>query len=150
MGAMKVDPEKSEKSDQESVSGIIGRLLQHIVALLEARMDLTRQEIRGALRDVGISLLLLVAALSLLLLMIPIAVAVLILVLAQILAPWLATAIVLVIMVAVCARLVLVARIRRKRRRLNFLTSLRQDGKAIRQALERPRRRPWVRPTTTG
>src|SRR5713101_5270080 len=133
MGAMKVDPEKSEKSDQESVSGIIGRLLQHIVALLEARMDLTRQEIRGALRDVGISLLLLVAALSLLLLMIPIAVA------AQILAPWLATAIVLVIMVAVVATLVLVARIRLKRRRLNFLTSLREDWKAIRQALERQR-----------
>ncbi len=139
MGAMMVDPEKSEKSDQESVSGIIGRLLQHIVALLEARMDLTRQEIRGALRDVGISLLLLVAALSLLLLMIPIAVAVLILVLAQILAPWLATAIVLVIMVAVVATLVLVARIRLKRRRLNFLTSLREDWKAIRQALERQR-----------
>ncbi len=133
---MTVEP---ETPSQESVSGIVSRLLQHITALLEARMDLTRQEIRGALRDVAIALLLLVAALSLVLLMVPIAVAVLILVLAQILAPWLASAIVLVIMVAVVTTLVLVARLRLRRRRLNFLHSLREDWRAIRQALDRQR-----------
>lgn len=134
-----VEPDKPEKSEQESMTGILSRLLQHIVALLEARVDLTRQEIRGALRDVAITLVLLVAALSLIALTVPIAVVVLVLILAQVLPSWMATAIVLVLMVAVVAILVLVARMRLKRRRLNFLTNLREDWKAIRQALERQR-----------
>src|SRR5439155_1676463 len=79
----------------EAVTSVVGRLLQHIVALLEARVDLTRQEMRASLRDVAIALFLLIAALALVLLMIPVLVGVLILVLAQVVAPWLATAIVL-------------------------------------------------------
>ncbi len=131
-----VDP---ESSGSESITGMLGRLLHNIVALLEARADLTRKEMRTALRDVAIALLLLVGALALVLLMVPVAVAVLILVLAQILPPWLATAIVLVVMVAAVAVLVLVARLRLRRRRWTFLTGLREDWRAIRQALERQR-----------
>lgn len=137
---MAVDPE----SGSESITGVLGRLLHNIVALLEARADLTRKEMRTALRDVAIALFLLVGALALVLLMVPVAVAVLILVLAQILPPWLATAIVLVLMVGVVAVLVLVARLRLRRRPWwTFLGGLREDWRAIwnafRQALERPR-----------
>ncbi len=123
----------------ESTIGVIGRLLQHIAALVEARADLTQQEVRAALRDVAIALFLLVAALALVLLMVPVAVAVLILALTQVVPVWLATAIVLAAMVLVIAVLVLAARLRLRRRRLTFLNGLREDWRLIRQALERQR-----------
>src|SRR5206468_3530606 len=108
--------EEPQSSGSEAVTSVVGRLLQHIVALLEARVDLTRQEMRASLRDVAIALFLLIAGLALLLLMIPVLVAVLILVLAQVVAPWLATAIVLAGMLAIAAVLLLVGRRRRRRR----------------------------------
>src|SRR5712692_184931 len=137
MEALTVDP---ESSGSESITGVVGRLLQNIVALLEARVDLTRQEVRAALRDVAIALFLLVAALALILLIIPVAVAVLVLVLVQAQVPaWLATAIVLAMMLAVVAVLLVVARLRLRKRRLAFLAGLREDWRGIRQALERQR-----------
>src|SRR2546428_531792 len=68
--------EEPQSSGSEPVTSVVGRLLQHIVALLEARVDLTRQEMRASLRDVAIALFLLIAGLALLLLMIPVLVAV--------------------------------------------------------------------------
>ena len=131
--------EDPQSAGSEPVTSVVGRLLQHIVALLEARVDLTRQEMRAALRDVAISLFLLVAALALVLLMIPVAVAVLVLVLAQVLPVWLATAIVLGVMLMIVAVLLIVARFRLRKRRLTVLAGLREDWRAIRQALERQR-----------
>jgi len=128
-------PTNEPAAGSESMTGIVGRLLHNVVALIEARAELTRQEMRTALRDVAIALLLLVAALALVLLMVPVAVAVLILVLAQILPAWLATAIVLAVMVAAVAVLVLVARLRLRRRRWTFLSGLREDWDAIWRAV---------------
>lgn len=128
-----------ESSGSEPVTGIIGRLLQRIAALLEARVDLTRQEIRTALRDIIILLLLLVAAVALVLLIVPVAVAVLVLVLAQVWPAWLATAVVLAGLIVIAAVLLLVARFRWRKRRLTFLVSLREDWQAIKQALGRSR-----------
>lgn len=128
-----------ESTGSESFIGTIGRLLQNIVALVEARADLTREEVRAALRDIAIALFLLVAALALVLLMVPVAVAVLILALAQVVPAWQATAIVLAVMAVVITALVLVARLRLRRRRLTFLNGLREDWRVIRQALERQR-----------
>src|SRR3989442_1443208 len=54
--------EEPQSAGSDPVTSVVGRLLQHIVALLEARVDLTRQEMRAALRDVAISLFLLVSA----------------------------------------------------------------------------------------
>ena len=59
--------EEPQSSGSEPVTSVVGRLLQHIVALLEARVDLTRQEMRASLRDVAIALFLLIAGLALLL-----------------------------------------------------------------------------------
>src|SRR5437773_47178 len=56
--------EEPQSSGSEAVTSVVGRLLQHIVALLEARVDLTRQEMRASLRDVAIALFLLIAALA--------------------------------------------------------------------------------------
>src|SRR5947208_16555207 len=95
--------EEPQSSGSEAVTSVVGRLLQHIVALLEARVDLTRQEMRASMRDVAIALFLLIAALALVLLMIPVVVGVLILDLAQAVAPWLATAIALPGMLALPA-----------------------------------------------
>lgn len=131
--------QEPQPSGSESVTSVVGRLLQHIVALLEARVDLTRQEMRASLRDAAIALILLVAALVLALLMIPVLVAVLILVLAQVVAPWLATAIVLAGMLAIAAILLLVARLRLRKRPLAFFAGLREDWRLIRRALERQR-----------
>jgi undecaprenyl pyrophosphate phosphatase UppP len=130
-----------ESPESEPVTSVVGRLLQHIVALIEARADLTRQEMRAALRDVAIALFLLVSALALVLLMIPVAVAVLILVLAQVLPTWLATVTVLAVMLAVAAVLLLVARfrLRKRKRRLTFLTGLWEDLRIIWKSLERQR-----------
>src|SRR5438552_16192745 len=83
--------EEPQSSGSEAVTSVVGRLLQHIVALLEARVDLTRQEVRALLRDVAIALFLLMVALALVLLTIPVLVGVLILVLAQDVASLLAT-----------------------------------------------------------
>src|SRR3989454_11412978 len=134
--------EDPQSAGSEPVTSVVGRLLQHLVALLEARVDLTRQEMRAALRDVAISLFLLVAALALVLLMIPVAVAVLVLVLAQVLPTWLATAIVLGVMLAIVTVLLIVARLRLRKRRLTVLAGLREDWRAIRPAVgaERLRR----------
>src|SRR5436309_11599831 len=52
--------EEPQSSGSEPVTSVVGRLLQHIVALLEARVDLTRQEMRASLRDVAIALFLLI------------------------------------------------------------------------------------------
>src|SRR2546428_5053730 len=134
--------EDPQSAGSEPVTSVVGRLLQHIVALLEARVDLTRQEMRAALRDVAISLFLLVAALALVLLMIPVAVAVLVLVLAQVLPVWLATAIVLGVMLTIVAVLLIVARLRLRKRRLTVLAGLREDWRGNRQVLGRERRHP--------
>src|SRR2546425_3173331 len=133
--------EEPQSAGSDPVTSVVGRLLQHIVALLEARVDLTRQEMRAALRDVAISLFLLVSALALVLLMIPVAVAVLVLVLAQVLPVWLATAIVLGVMLMIVAVLLIVARFRLRKRRLTVLAGLREDWRAIRPAVERERGR---------
>ena len=131
--------EEPQSSGSEAVTSVVGRLLQHIVALLEARVDLTRQEMRASLRDVAIALFLLIAALALVLLMIPVLVGVLILVLAQVVAPWLATAIALAGMLAIAAVLLLVARLRLRKRPFAFFAGLREDWRLIRRALERQR-----------
>src|SRR2546428_6324934 len=122
--------EDPQSAGSEPVTSVVGRLLQHIVALLEARVDLTRQEMRAALRDVAISLFLLVAALALVLLMIPVAVAVLVLVLAQVLPVWLATAIVLGGKLTIVAVLLIVARLRLRKRRLPVLAGPPEDSRA--------------------
>src|SRR5438093_57243 len=57
--------EEPQSSGSEPVTSVVGRLLQHVVALLEARVDLTRQEMRASLRDVAIALFLLIAGLAL-------------------------------------------------------------------------------------
>src|SRR2546428_1588120 len=129
--------EGPQSAGSEPVTSVVGRLLQHIVALLEARVDLTRQEMRTALRDVAISLFLLVSALALVLLMIPVAVAVLVLVLAQVLPTWLATAIVLGVMLAIVTVLLIVARLRLRKRRLTVLAGLREDWRAVPPAVGR-------------
>src|SRR2546428_4307318 len=134
--------EEPQSAGSDPVTSVVGRLLQHIVALLEARVDLTRQEMRAALRDVAISLSLLVSALALVLLMIPVAVAVLVLVLAQVLPVWLATAIVLGVILTIVAVLLIVARFRLRKRRLTVLAGLREDWRAVPQAFERQR---WSR-----
>src|SRR5436309_15842972 len=103
--------EEPQSSGSEAVTSVVGRLLQHIVALLEARVDLTRQEMRASLRDVAIALFLLIARPPSLLLLIPVVVEVLILVLAQGVAPWLASAIVLAGMLAIAAELQRVGRL---------------------------------------
>src|SRR2546428_12401656 len=133
--------EDPQSAGSDPVTSVVGRLLQHIVALLEARVDLTRQEMRAALRDVAISLSLLVSALALVLLMIPVAVAVLVLVLAQVLPVWLATAIVLGVMLMIVAVLLIVARFRLRKRRLTVLAGLREDWRAERPAVAGPGRR---------
>ncbi len=107
--------EEPQSSGSEPVTSVVGRLLQHIVALLEARVDLTRQEMRASLRDVAIALL------------------------AQVVAPWLATAIVLAGMLAIAAVLLLVGRLRLRRRPFAFFAGLREDWRLIRRALERQR-----------
>lgn len=131
--------EEPQSGDSEPVTSVVGRLLQHFIALLEARVDLTRQEMRASLRDVAIALFLLIAALALVLLMIPVLVAVLILVLAQVLPPWQATVIVLAGMLIIAAILLLVARLRLRRRPFAFFAGLREDWRLIRRALERQR-----------
>src|SRR5437867_3409149 len=60
--------EEPQSSGSEAVTSVVGRLLQHIVALLEARADVTRQEMRAALRDVAIALFSLIVSRALLLL----------------------------------------------------------------------------------
>src|SRR5256712_11735758 len=127
--------EDPQSAGSEPVTSVVGRLLQHIVALLEARVDLTRQEMRTALRDVAISLFLLVSALALVLLMIPVAVAVLVLALAQGLPTWLATAIVLGVMLAIVTVLLIVARLRLRKRPLTGLGGLREDRRGSTPAL---------------
>src|SRR3989475_1433644 len=131
--------EEPQSAGSDPVTSVVGRLLQHIVALLEARVDLTREEMRGALRDVAISLFLLVSALALVLLMIPVAVAVLVVVLAQVLPVWLATAIVLGVMLMIVAVLLIVARFRLRKRPLTVLAGLREDWRAVRPGLDGPR-----------
>src|SRR5205809_7118358 len=95
--------EEPQSSGSEAVTSVVGRLLQHIVALLEARVDLTRQEMRASLRDGAIALFLLIARLALALLVIALLVALAILVLAHVVAALLAAVLVLAGVVAFAA-----------------------------------------------
>lgn len=118
------------------VGAVATRLLQHLVALLQARADLMRREVRGVLRGLALAAGALLAALMLLLLLIPVAAATLILLLAQVVAPWIATGVVLLVMVLVAAGLVIFARVMLRRRRLTLLQGLQEDWQAIRRGLE--------------
>ncbi|MDR7402422.1 MAG: phage holin family protein [Armatimonadota bacterium] len=126
-----------EPERPEPLSTLLVRLLQQAGALLDARLRLTRAEARAWLRDLAAAAVLLAIALALLLLMVPVAVAVLILVLAEVLPPWLATAVVLAAMAVVIVVLAAVARGRLRRRRPTLLQDLREDWRAIRRMLER-------------
>lgn len=120
----------------DGVGAVATRLLQHLVALVQARADLMRREVHGVVRGVALAAGALLAALVLLLLLIPVAVATLILLLAQVVAPWIATGAVLLLMALVAAGLVVFARIMLRRRRLTLLRGLQEDWQAIRHGLE--------------
>jgi membrane protein YdbS with pleckstrin-like domain len=125
------------EQEREPLGTVISRLLQQLVALLELRVRVTRDEVRAVVRDLLAAAILLAVALILLLLMVPVAVAVVILVLAAVLPPWLATALVLAAMMVVVVVLGALARVRLRRRRLTLLQDLREDWRAIRQMLQR-------------
>lgn len=114
----------------------VRRLIQNIVALLRARLMQARQETRDALRRMAVGAALGLIALVVALLMLPLLVAMLVLLLAQVLPAWLATAVILLAMLAAAGVLLLLARRRLRWAGPHLWRDLREDWQVIRRRLE--------------
>lgn len=120
----------------ESVGARLARLVQNILALLQARLDLARQEARGAVRDLVTGAVLLLIALVLAVLAVPLAVATAVLLLALVVPAWAAAGLVLLAILVGAGILALLARLRLRRPRVTLLRGLREDWQMIRTFLE--------------
>lgn len=123
-------------SGAESISTRVMRLLQNILALLQTRLELTRQEARDGVRDLVMAAGLLLVALVLAVLAVPLAVATGILLLLLVVPAWVASGLVLMGMLISAGVLVLLARVRFRRPRVTLLRALREDWQMIRAAVE--------------
>jgi membrane protein YdbS with pleckstrin-like domain len=122
-----------------SAGTVFTRLMHHLLALLEARVQLTRREVRAAARDVVLAGWALLAAMTITLLLIPVAVATMVLLLAHVVAPWIATGAVLLAMMLAAGGLFLFARSKLRRRRLTLWRGFQEDWESIRRGFEERR-----------
>lgn len=127
---------ESATDKSETVASRLTRLLQNILALLQARLELTGQETRAAVRDLTTGAVLFLIALVLALLAVPLAVTIAILLLALVVPVWAAAGLVLLGMLISAGVLVLLARLRFRHPRMTLLRGLREDWQMIRAFLE--------------
>jgi hypothetical protein len=117
----------------------VARLWDHLVALLRLRLRQAQGDASSAARRLMMGAIVALVALVLFLLTLPLLVTAVILALATVMPGWLAALVVLVLLLAVVAGLLVMARARLRWRGVSLLEDLRADWEAVRRKVREER-----------
>ena len=124
---------QGQKDEQATAGTRVARAWEYAVSLVQLRLRQVQGDARAAARNALMGIIFGAIAFVLFLLALPLIVTVVILALATVMPPWLAVLIVLVVMLAVVAGLLFLARLRFRWQGISIVQDLRADWEAVRQ-----------------
>jgi hypothetical protein len=122
-----------QQDAQVTAATRVARAWEYAVSLVGLRLRQAQGDVRAAGRSVLMGVMFGVIAFVLFLLALPLIVTAVILALATVVPPWLAVLIVLLVMLALVAGLLLMARLRLRWQGISIVQDLRADWEAVRQ-----------------
>jgi protein-S-isoprenylcysteine O-methyltransferase Ste14 len=122
-----------QQDAQVTAATRVARAWEYAVSLVGLRLRQAQGDVRAAERSVLMGVMFGVIAFVLFLLALPLIVTAVILALATVVPPWLAVLIVLLVMLALVAGLLLMARLRLRWQGISIVQDLRADWEAVRQ-----------------